>query len=271
MKKLTLLACVVLTGTAFTSPAFAVPVSSSETELTLGFRIDDATGQGASSNLEVDLGSVSNFTTTAVLNLTGSTALNPLDLISTYGANFASRGDLAFSIGGVTSANNGFNQFYVTSAGTPGNYTPSTLTTPAGDLAQLQQTLGGFSATPNSTESAVLGTNASPASGIAGSYSFFSPGGGASQFGFFQGSPTYSTETLVVPGTTTLGLYSYNGQATGRGVVPTLIGTFDLTGAGTLTFTGSAVAAPEPSTYAMMAGAMGLLLLAIRRRRSLVD
>jgi hypothetical protein len=96
MNKLTKVAILALTAAGLASlSASAANVSTNETDLILGFQITDGTGTGSASNLEVDLGSTSLFTTTASLTLN---QLAAADLSATYGANWASRTDLTFGI-----------------------------------------------------------------------------------------------------------------------------------------------------------------------------
>jgi hypothetical protein len=54
----------------------------------------------------------------------------------------------------------------------------------------------------------------------------------------------------------------------GLGGAGTLLGTFNLTSAGVLDFTSAAVAAPEPSTYALLLSGLGLLVWFKRTRRN---
>jgi hypothetical protein len=75
----------------------AVTVSSGD--LILGFRASG--GQGAGVNLEVNIGPASNYYAPASSSFIVS-GLSPLDLVSTYGSDWASRSDLAWGIVGTT-------------------------------------------------------------------------------------------------------------------------------------------------------------------------
>ena len=72
-------------------------------DLILGFRVTDATGTGATENLELDLGNMSQFTSLApgtTVNLSTATSGTPglslTDLQNTYGTNWNTRTDVAW-------------------------------------------------------------------------------------------------------------------------------------------------------------------------------
>ena len=103
MNKLTKVAILALTAAGFASiSAMAQNVSSGAQDLILGFQVTDGASPGATSNLEVDLGPASNFTTTTSLETLPQLTL--ADLTSVYGSSWATRGDLEFAIAGSTSA-----------------------------------------------------------------------------------------------------------------------------------------------------------------------
>src|SRR5271165_5478011 len=101
MKKLLTTALLGLASAALiATDAKAATVVSNTGDLVLGFRITDATGQGANTNLEVDFGNIATSPTLqGLLTLAPDTtislnALSPSasglavqDLIDTYGAN----------------------------------------------------------------------------------------------------------------------------------------------------------------------------------------
>src|SRR5579863_3509547 len=74
-----------------TSAVHATTLSAHLDDLVLGFRATG--GQGAGLNLEVDLGSISNFYNGANIGLT-LPGLVVQDLVDDYGANWGSRTDL---------------------------------------------------------------------------------------------------------------------------------------------------------------------------------
>jgi hypothetical protein len=268
MKKLTALSLSAFATMAFTASALAqVPVSANDTDLILGFRVDDGNGTGANTDLEVDLGSYAQFTATSVVNSTGPTGLELADLTSTYGANWSTRGDLVFNVAGVTSTTNINHTAYVTQSGTPMNSTSAFGS--ASNLIAAEETELGSSATPtlDSTEAGTLGTAAAPATGIAGSLSYDAAQAGG-EYSFFTVTSNVATDEAVIDGPlTTLDLYSYVVGSGRNGTPPTLLGAFTLTDAGTFTYAGADVAAaPEPSTWALMLGGAGLLFLGMRRR-----
>lgn len=270
MKKLTTLTALALAafGLAATS-ASAQTVSTNDTDLILGFRVTDTAGTGGNSNLEVDLGSTSLFTSTASFTLNGANGLSVNDLISTFGSTWSSRTDLTFGAAGVTSSGNTDHSFLVTEEVGMNYKSQSDLSGVSGVIDSLATGLFGQTQTGNSTVSAVIGTSANPASGISNSYTGAVQTQSTSDYTYF---PTGTTESGAPVGT--LDIYSYVQSPGGRGVPTeygTLLGTLSLDASGDLTYTGvDAITAPEPSTYAMMAGAMGLLFLAMRRRQSLV-
>jgi hypothetical protein len=97
MKKLVTTALLASAGFALISmDAKAVGIG----DLILGFRVTDNTGTGATKNLELDLGNMSQFTSLApgtTLNLSsGTTGFNVLDLTTAFGANPLARTDLAW-------------------------------------------------------------------------------------------------------------------------------------------------------------------------------
>jgi hypothetical protein len=270
MKKLTTMTALALAALgAIATAASAASVDTNDTDLILGFRITDTAGTGGSSDLEVDLGSTSQFTSTAAFTLNGTTGLSVNDLVSTYGSTWATRSDLTFGAAGVTSSGNTQNSFLVTEAVGSDAPSNSNLAVVSGVIGSLSTGLAGTPQTANSTDSSVIGTTANPASKISNSYTGALQTQAGNDYTYF---PHGSTESGLPVGT--LDLYSYVQSPGGRGVPTqfgTLLGTLTLDAAGDLAYKGvDATVAPEPSTYAMVAGAMGLLFLGMRRRQSMV-
>jgi hypothetical protein len=261
MNKLTTVAALALATVSLTSlSASAQNVSASPTDLILGFRVTDGTGLGATTNLEVDLGAETNFTAS-----TANITLNQLvaaDLTSTYGANWATRGDLAWGVAGDTTAPGGANSFDVTYSDT--TTTPkdaSTLTPPFNSIGVLSQGLSATAQTANSTSAGKV--DATSANGYTaqitqspGDYGFFSSTG-VTEVNDASGNPVGSDE-----------LFGFT-QAGGRPAPSaTDLGTFSLSSDGALSFTGAAPAAvPEPSAYALGLCAV-ILFFVLRRRQS---
>ena len=269
MNKLTIVSAALL-GTALITPAFAVPVTTSPggvDDAILSFSDDDTVGQGAGINLEVDLGASSKFTNTAVLSFTGPTGLELADLVSTYGANFSTRGDIVFNVAGSLNPSD----FIATQGGTPAAE-DSNVSNATANISNVASLLASTASNTTSTEAATIGSGSNHAVGIVDSYDFEKDGFSNLQYAYDKFSvPTSSTpgeaptEAVVSGALTTLNLYEYIPVSGRAGGTPTLLGTFDLTSGGSLTYTG-ADAAPEPSTWTLMLGGLGLFFVAMRRR-----
>ncbi|HEY9156141.1 MAG TPA: PEP-CTERM sorting domain-containing protein [Opitutaceae bacterium] len=245
-------------------------------DLILGFNATGGTGAGT--NLEIDLGAISNFElgtasgTTDIVNLLDSSAVgvgNTLD--SLYGSNWATRSDLTWGV-----------------AGTVGNVTS---TGPNGEPAKtlwLSAAADGSALDGNSSSTPLLGT----ANALAG---------GASQkintiYANFPGSATTIANTT--PGSWTVqegtgskvwnsvyarSQFENNTNIAGNNgnyvasdlydIAPTLnqagsfLGTFAINNSGEVTFTAAGAAIPEPTTYAAFIGLGALGFSIIRRRR----
>jgi hypothetical protein len=285
MKKLTLTAAIVLAATAFYAPHASAQVGSAgSTDLVLSFRVTDGQGTGASTDLEVDLGSEANFTSSTAL--TTPDALLETDLVATYGANWATRTDLVWGVAGIigVTGTNPSNRVYsfdaTSSAGAQLAGSSPTFTSAYTNIGGLVSGLNNGTALGVDANAAQIGNSTISASSTSDSYitQLSNQGAYNGDYGYFTpgalGSPINTsglTEVNYGVSQSPIGsdeLYSY---ATTKvaGTDGTNLGTFSLDAAGDFAFTGSAaVAAPEPSTYALMAGAMGLLFLAVRRRRS---
>jgi hypothetical protein len=254
MNKLTKAALLALTAASLaTLSASAANVSTGPTDLILSFQVTDNTGTGSASNLEVDLGDFSLFTSsgpTLTLN-----QLSVSDLVSTYGSNWATRGDLAFNVAGLTSTtSNNFDTTY--SAANPQQ--SSNLSGPTAKIGGLVGGLGGTAQSANSTKSGVVSNSqgnsftqeVTDAGALDGDYGYFAPNG-----------------VTQLNGTGSIDLYSFTQKSVARGQTnpATLLGAFGLTSGGVLTYTPAAV--PEPSAYALGICA-ALLFLVLRRRAS---
>lgn len=250
-------------------------------DLILGFRASG--GQGASTNLTVNLGAASSYYGA----LPGSfvvTSLSVADLSATYGAGWASRNDLSWGIVGTT----GFAPVGIAPArtlwasraeSTPG--TPSApwttgttlaLNVPVGTVSTLYSgapgSLSNGSATANSTFSSNI-----PAA-EAGSWTAqedFTPGVSFRYFnpsvlGLIDDIPATPSVYDGVNGYGVLDLYQISPGASGA--PGTLVGAFGLSSSGQLVFStnpGVFAAIPEPASTFTCAGAFIALLL--RRRR----
>jgi len=201
-------------------------VSAQQGDLILGFRAAGGTGAGV--NLEVDLGSVSNFYNGAssMLNLSG---LVTQDLINTYGANWGTRTDLfwaaAATDGNAQADPNGKPASTLWATGVPGNAAP--LEGSSGLQAPAATKMGGlYSGSIGSLDGATSTTNSSEAADIdntqAGSWSVQETGGNS--FGFFN--PKIDGQVSSVG---TLDLYELQPSITFPRPAGTLLGTLILT------------------------------------------
>jgi hypothetical protein len=256
MNKLTM-AALALTVLGFASTAASAQVVTTAGDLILGFQLSSSP-----TDLELDLGAASLFTTTATLTLTSN--LSTADLISAFGSGWASttagsgvNWGAAANAGVAGSSTQKYNLDLTSlaSAGTPSGKGTNTLNGYYQDITQLTTGSGGISgATAASTStSALIGNSGSPASGIAASYT--------SQEGKLVGLDSNIEQT----GAGSDELYAYIG--TGNSGTVTDLGKLTLTSTGALTFTGSAAAVPEPSAYALGICAV-LLFIVLRRRHS---
>ena len=219
----------ILASVALLTPAVrAGTVSAQLDDLILGFRASGGTGAGV--NLEVDLGSISNFYNGASSSLNLSNLVIQ-DLIDTYGANWASRTDLfwgaAATDGNALPDPNGKPVSTLWATSVPINSAPleGNSGNQAGAATKIEGiysgsvgSLGGATSTSNSSAAATIANTAT------GSWSFQE--GTSKSFGFF--SPKIDG---VVGSVGTLNLYELQ-----PAVFPfppgTLLGTLTLTQSG---------------------------------------
>jgi hypothetical protein len=251
-------------------------------DLILGFRA--AGGQGASLNLEVNLGAASLYYGAAPGTSFPVTGLNPADLVSTYGAGWASRADLSWGIAGTTgiSAVSGVPARTIwASRGetTPG--TPSTAWIRGTTAAQQNPSntiytlyTGAPGSLSNATQagspvSAVVDTN------LTGSWTAQEDFLAGVSFQYFN--PSVLGDAGEMPATPAIydGVNGYNvldlfevRPSTTSGLSSTLVGAFGLNSSGQIVFStnpGVFAPVPEPATTFTAAGAIAALLF--RRRR----
>jgi hypothetical protein len=231
-----------LASVALLTPAVrAGTVSAQQDDLILGFRATGGVGAGV--NLEVDLGSVSNFYNGVSSTLTLSNLVTR-DLIDTYGANWGTRTDLfwgaAATDGNAQADPNGKPASTLWATGVPGNAAP--LEGSSGLQAPVTTKIGGiYSGSIGSLDGATSTTNSSEAADInntqTGSWSIQETSGNS--FGFF--SPKIDGQVSSVG---TLDLYELQPSSTFPRPPGTLLGTLILTQSG-LSFN---VAVPDPFT-----------------------
>ncbi len=257
--KLCLLA---LAGVALlTSPVRAQTVTAVQGDLILGFRAGGGTGAGL--NLDVDLGSISNFYGATPGSQFSLPQLAVQDLVNTYGANWGSRTDLfwgaAATDGNAQADPNGKLASTIWATGVPGNAVPSVgssgLQQPAATkIGLLYQggvsSLNGATATANSSAAATVDNTQ------AGSWSIQETSGNS--FGFF--SPKIDGQ---VSSQDTLNLYELQPSSTFPRPAATDIGSLVLGSEGV-----SFEAVPEPASWALVAGGLGLLLMVRRSTKT---
>ena len=225
-------------------------------------------GSAIGNDLEVDLGTINNFTTTAHLSFPN---VSSTDLMSVLGAGFGTATNTFWSVAGTTNLSDVgpyFNRAtFITLATDPGALSKTGLTTASNAISGIYTgmdtpTSQGLISAPNSNgtgiELAASNSESYSAEEIITSGSFFNFSG--------TGSTTFGSGVA-------LDLYALNSAGDVNGVrntpgTDTLLGTFTYTAAGGLVFTGAdfGAAVPEPSTYALMAfGAVALFYVGRRR------
>lgn len=253
--------------------------ASSGGDLILGFNATGGTGAGT--NLEIDLGAISNYElgtasgTTDIVNLLDSSAVgvgNTLD--SLYGSNWASRSDLTWGVAGTVGD--------TTSTGPNGEAAKTLWLSTAANSSALDGT---------ASSTALLGTANSLAGGasqkINAIYQNF-PGNSFQIGNTTPGSWTSQegTGVKVWNNVYARGSFENNTNIAGNNgnyvasdlydIAPTLnqagtfLGTFGINSTGEVTFTAMASAVPEPATYAALLGVGALGFAMARRRRAIL-
>ena len=263
----------VVSALLFAGASVAAHAQAAYGDLILGFEL-----AGNTTNLEVDLGSVSSFIGTAPGTYSIVTGLGT-DLSSTYGSGWNTNSNLNLGVVGSTSGTSGFagqlkRTLWVTSSGTA--YSQSVASLYAGANSNIsalygqsaaEGAFGGVSVSSSPADliqtTAFSGTTQGILTGttLAGSWTSQEATGGS---GF--SIPITSGAVLEAAmnssgGTVTNELYMLN---PGSGPA-TDLGTFSLNSSGDLTFTALSVI-PEPSTYAMILGVFALGFVMLRRR-----
>ena len=250
----------------------------------LGFRATG--GQGAASNVLVDLGNGSVAAVDAASSAGTPLTFNIANLFSTlnavYGNNWTTRSDVFFSVAGAHATTN--STIYITapemvggSEATPWNGLGSSSQT---GVRNKMNTEGGL---PNSSGYNHYITNTNPngagAAVIEGqtdtnSYGSYMPGGttanaGAAGISYAQFNPTIEGTFANGTGGITLDLIKLT-TATGTGPGQDL-GDFTISNSGVLTFTPDISEVPEPGTYAGAILAAGVVVaMTIGRKKSFV-
>jgi len=273
MNKIKIAAIAALGMISVAVSSYAATISMSDGDLFLGFRTANAPGNTL--NLEVDLGSFTQFTL-----MNGSSFFLPqlslLDLQGTYGSGTSwQRSDLFWSIG--TSSFNPVtglpdDTLFETSVSNGGPSTVFKRQTAAAQAfvaAQMDQAIGGLNGTQSTVNSNFAGLIADSGNSYDANISNF--GGftrpwGASSFSLMSFANVENTTAIPSGGFVSSDLYELLPTTSGTANA-LFLGTFELFGNGTLEFIS---AIPEPSTYRMLALGCTLLcgFMILRRRRS---
>ena len=255
------------------SVASAANISATYNDIILGFRSTSVTAQ----NLEVNLGSVGQFTQASVGSTFVVANLNVADLVSVYGANWYAS-TTSFGLIGTSGKTGGgavgpdgqpLSTVYVSNdVGTYPSVNSSTNNNAVTKASQLYLgTLGALSNQDNSLMSNIYTANI--ASTTVGSWSNLG-GVSGNSFANYARASFESSLTGTSVSTTLYELLPTNGGVTApNGTFQQAIGIFTLANTGELTFTSNGInasAIPEPSTFAALAGAAVLGLAAFRRR-----
>jgi len=257
-------------------------VAASVGDLILGFR----QGTGGSS-VEVDLGNINQFTGATAAGISGTLSLgNVSSLLTTaYGASWNSDATINWGVIGTAS----------TSAASNGQAAKTAWFT---NKATTVGSLGVASSTPFGTSGVGTSFGTSPANTVnvkvTSLYTGMAGGSGSAiTTTSGNGVITSGTNTWLTLGGTSGGSFgatnvahnSFDNQPASSGYSASdlysqsplsastssnmFFGTFALYANGNLSFTGSASAIPEPSTYAAILGAVALGFVALRRRQQL--
>ena len=273
LKNMQMTAVLALVGTAFIETS-ASAQSASTGDLILGFRINDSTTPGNTTNLEVDLGAYTNYTnlegtgTVEQLNVgagnyvgvNGAGGLSVTDLQNAFGNGTSNplwntRSDLIWGVAG--SRGSPSNETFLTSTSTLFDNTTLGVAVP---VTALYNGFGNVTLTGNSTTAGTIAT--STAGGW--TYQVTNNGGNAAGNDFATGLNL--EQGVSSTGTETLNLYDLTKHPSTTAA--TLVGTFNLASNGTFTFDATPAAVPEPSAYAL--GICAMLLFLVLKRRSAI-
>jgi hypothetical protein len=241
--------------------AIAVQAVIPTNDLVLGFRNDGSgAGVGTTSNIVVDLGSISNFVSGGSFYTPGTTVstginLASLNFASTFGSGFLTDAGLQYGVVGTNGNTTTTRTLYVSADATPSslngtaNSTPWLVRSATSQSTQAAKFLTAYS--NNNAGSATVTATSSSTSWTA----LETPA--VIAFGQFD---TGLFETQI---TGQADLYQMTPSA-GTGTNGVYLGTFSIAGNGDVNFT---AAIPEPSTYAAILGAVALAVAAYRRRK----
>jgi len=238
---------------AFAAAAVSAQAQASNSDLILGFK--QSTGTGNATSLEIDLGNTF-ATTTAVAAGTYDLGNISSLISSTYGASWATSSTLTYGVVGDTVDSNLINTVWATSK----------WTTTTGTLGVQNSTTFGTVSDSN------LGTTGSKVQKVYQSQFAVDSTGfnnavvtATAQSGWKTNDPFNFTTAKLDNAVTNKATDLYVISSDGNSGTADFLGTFNLSSAGELTFTVTS-AIPEPSTYAMILGALTIGFVALRRR-----
>jgi hypothetical protein len=269
MKLSSYISTIALVAAGFAATANAATITSATGELVLGFQATG--GFGAASNLEVDLGSYSSYSTAFGNSQTFVVAELGADLTATYGADWNTRTDITWSFAGTLGTTT--RQVYISKVesivgtqSTPqltSTFSNGDLANSAGNIGYGTSGLNGKSSTTNSDLVAIIDAS----NGLSYSTSYGSDG---KAYAIFEKVDVSNTTLLSGADYAVSDLYKLSANVSNTNKSVTYTGSFALDANGTLTYSYSAAsfsAVPEPATYSAIAGAAVLGLVAFRRRR----
>ena len=246
-----------LLALSLAAAAQAQVVSAGLGDMILGFK-----KTGATNNLEVDLGNISNFQSGGTY-ATGSevflSQLSAADLTAQFGT-WTALSSVTFGVAGTNGAGGGFTIWAsdknLVTALNPG----ASQGTAAAAIATVYTGLNNASVTANSNFAAAILAS--------GAQSWSTKSGAGNNFGgtFLNNLASNTTALTGSGGSTFVALDLY--QLVNGGAAQTTadrIGQFKLYDDGTFSYTFTAI--PEPSTYAAILGVVTLGVVALRRRR----
>ena len=274
MKKLLTTTLLALASVALIATSAEAAVTAAFPDVILGFAASG--GSGAATNLEVDLGNVSQFYDAAPGSTITLTQLSPLDLAQIYGSTWFSRSDLTYGLfatdGNLAGTADGHAAKDTNWLSNP-ELTPGTVGTP---LQRVSSQFNALAITVMGSVVQFLNTSPSTANSTQSSAYPNAPGNGSytgeETFGGVPGtywrtyhiSPDNAVNNIATNGAAISDFYELD-PGTGPA---TLLGEFELFQNGTLKF----VAVPEPSSIGLLGvGFLSLIgMVVLRRRRSVV-